>query len=421
VILDLMDNLRVAWTGLTANKVRSGLTMLGVLIGVGTVIALLSIGQGASASITGRITRAGTDLLFVMPGGQTGAGGVRGAFGSASTLTTEDATAIADPNNVPDARLVAPEYDRRSQVIYGGNNANAEIVGADPNYPSVMTMAVESGRFIEDQDVRGQANVAILGNTVAQDLFGTDDPLGKQIKVSLQGGSGLVPLKVVGVLAAQGTSSILGNIDDSVFAPITTVQNKIGNGRNAKGQPVLSSVRIVAEPGRSDAARQEITTLLQYRHNIDIAANNDFQVVTQQDLLNVASGVSSTLTWFLGIIAVISLVVGGIGIMNIMLVSVTERTREIGIRKSVGARKSDILTQFLLEAVVLSVMGGLVGIVVGAAVSWTVNRLGLMTTSVSPGAVLLAVAFSLAVGLISGVYPANRAGSLEPIEALRYE
>jgi putative ABC transport system permease protein len=425
VNLSLAENLKLALNGLTANKARSALTMLGVLIGVATVIALLSIGQGASASITGRITAAGTDLLSVSAGRFTGPGGVRGAQGSAGSLTMADAEAIADTANVPDVRAAAPIYGRNAQVVVGGNNSNAQVVGTNASYADVMAIEVDRGRFVDDKDIRGQSNVAVLGSTVATELFGDADPLGQQIKVSIampgSNSGGLVPLRVVGVLAAQGSSSIFGDIDESLFAPITTVQNKLGRGRNAQGELMVSSVRAVANAGRSEEASAEITDLLRYRHDLSGDDENDFQVMTQEDMLSMANSVSSTLTWFLGIIAVISLVVGGIGIMNIMLVSVTERTREIGIRKAVGARRSDVLVQFLLEAVVLSVAGGLIGIVVGAAVAWAVNFAGWMTTSVSPGAVVLAVLFSLAVGLASGVYPASRAARLSPIEALRYE
>lgn len=419
--LAILENLNVAWGGIMANKVRAGLTMLGVVIGVATVIALLSIGQGARESITGQISSAGTNLLFVTPGSRPGPGGVQGG-GSAASLTLDDAEAIADPGKVPSALAVAPVYNQRTQVIVGDNNSNAQVKGVTDAFPVVNSLELASGRFIEDKDVRGQSNVAVLGSQVAEDLFGGFDPVGQQVRVAIPGSTGrLIPLTIVGVLADTGSSAVFGDTNASVLAPISTVQSKIGNGRNAQGQPMVSAISVVAADGQSAAAASEIETLLRRRHKLAAEDDADFSVTSQEDLLSLASTVTGTLTLFLGFIAVISLVVGGIGIMNIMLVSVTERTREIGIRKAVGARRSDILTQFLLEAVVLSVIGGVAGIALGAGISLAVNATGVLTTSVSPWSVLLAVGFSLAVGLISGVYPAGRAASLRPIESLRYE
>ena len=423
-IADLWKNLAVAWRGLSTNKVRTGLTMLGVVIGVATVIALLSIGEGAQASIAGRITSSGTNLLFVSAGQSFGRGGVQQAGGSTS-LTTADAEAIADAAEVPDAIAVSPQYSGRSQVIVADGNVNAQVQGVTASYLSVYDFNVASGRFFDGRDLSTRGTVAVLGAQVAIDLFGAADPVGARIKVSLpgQGGqaSGLVPLTVVGVFEAQENSAVFGSAGDTVFVPLTTAQYRLFNGRDRTGKPIVNQITIQAAEGRSADVSAQVDALMRRRRGLTAIEEPNFDVRSQEDLLSLASDVTGTMTAFLGTIALISLVVGGIGIMNIMLVSVTERTREIGIRKAVGARRADILTQFLLEAVVLSVIGGLIGIALGAGVSRLVDYLGLFETSVSPGAVLLAVGFSLAVGLLSGLYPANRAASLQPIEALRYE
>ena len=420
-IADLLENVRVALDGLTANKLRSILTMLGVIIGVGAVIALMSIGEGAQASITEEITSIGTNLVFVSPGAAQ-MGHVTEAAGSAATLTYDDAEAIADPNNVPDAAVVAPEYSSNTQVIFGDANIHTSVVGTTGTYPSAYDLEVASGRFIEKKDVDKRANVAVLGYHAAQDLFGEFDPIGQKIKVALSGGNGgRASLTVVGVLEEKG-DSMMGSADDQIFVPISTAQTKLFSGRNAQGELLVTSVNVVAaSEDRADAVLDQIDALLRRRHGIDSSEDADFIVRSQDDMLEMMTTVTDTLTILLGAIAGISLVVGGIGIMNIMLVSVTERTREIGIRKAVGARRSDILTQFLLEAVVLSLLGGLIGILLGVGLGQLVNMTGMMTSVVTPDSVLLAVGFSLAVGLFFGIYPAGQAAKLNPIEALRYE
>jgi len=421
MIADTLESLRVAWDGLMANKMRSGLTMLGVIIGVAAVIALLSIGQGAQVAITGEITGSGSNLIFVAPGA-VNFGGVQSPAGSAATLTQADAEAIADPRNVPDAAAVAPEFAQNTQVIFGSANVNAKVTGVTAEYQAVFGLEVARGRFIERQDVNGRTMVAVLGYQAARDLFGGFDPLGQKIKVTIPGlAGGRVSLTVVGVLAEKGGSR-LGNPDDAVLVPITTAQTKILSGRNALGEPIVTTVNVVAaSEERAEAATGQIKALLLRRHGFGPDEEGDFSVVNQADLLAMVSQVTSILTVFLGAIAAISLLVGGIGIMNIMLVSVTERTREIGIRKAVGARKVDILTQFLLEAVVLSLLGGLIGILLGVGIAKLVDTAGVMNAVISLNSVLLAAGFSLAVGLFFGIYPANRAAGLNPIEALRYE
>ncbi len=420
MIADWLENLRVAWDGLTANKMRSGLTMLGVIIGVAAVIALVSIGTGAQTAITEQITSIGTNLIFVMPGAVT-QGGVRGAVGGAVTLTYDDAKALADPVNVPDATVVVPEFSRNTQVIYGESNLNVQVIGTTPAYQQAYQLELASGRFLEEREVDRRATVAVLGAQAAEDLFGEFDPVGQKIKLATaEGAGGRVSLTVIGVL--KETGSQLFGTDEAIIVPITTAQTKVFNGRNPLGQPVVTRVTIAAaSEDRVEAAESQIDALLRNRHGLTSSEEADFRVMKQEDMLEMATEVTGIMTFFLGAIAAISLLVGGIGIMNIMLVSVTERTREIGIRKAVGARHSDILAQFLTEAVLLSLLGGGIGILVGMGIARLVDAIGVVNTAVSAGSVVLAVGFSAAVGLFFGIYPASRAAGLNPIEALRYE
>ncbi len=421
MMTDILEGLQSAWDGLTANKMRAGLTMLGVIIGVAAVIALLSIGQGVQESITGSITGAGSNLLFVAPGSYQ-FGGVQSPSGSAANLTYTDALAIADRRNVPDAAIVAPEFSASTQVVFGSANINTKVNGITPYYQSAFGLEVAQGRFIGESDVTGRTTVAVLGSQAARDLFGGFDPLGQKIKVSIPGvGGGRVSLTVIGVLAPKGGSRF-SNPDDAILTPITTAQTKIFNGRNALGEAVVTTVNVEAvSESRVEAVTDQITTLMLRRHGFGPGEEGDFSVVSQADLLTSIKQITNILVVFLGAIAAISLLVGGIGIMNIMLVSVTERTREIGLRKAVGARKSDVLVQFLLEAIVLSVIGGAIGIAFGVSIAKLVDASGVTHAIVSPQAIFLAVSFSVAVGLFFGIYPANHAASLKPIEALRYE
>jgi len=418
--MDWLESLITAWHGLNANKVRSGLTMLGVIIGVASVIALLSIGQGVQQSITGSITGAGSNLLFVAPGSFQ-MGGVEAPSGSSASLTYADAQAIADPRNVPDAAIVAPEFTGNTQVIFGSANINTKVTGATPEYLAAFGMEVGRGRFITEGDVSGRGTVAVLGSTAAKDLFGGFDPIGQKIKVSMPGG-GRVSLTVVGILSPQGGSRF-SDPDNAVIVPITTAQTKIFDGRNAQGESLVTSVNVVVgNEERVDEITDQINTLLLKRHGFKPGEEEgDFSVVSQADLLATLTQVTNILVVFLGVIAAISLLVGGIGIMNIMLVSVTERTREIGLRKAMGATKVDILTQFLLEAIILSLAGGALGIALGVGIALLVDASGMTHAIITPDAILLAVSFSVAVGLFFGIYPANHAAGLRPIEALRYE
>jgi len=419
--MDWLESLITAWNGLNANKMRSGLTMLGVIIGVAAVIALLSIGQGVQASITGSITGAGSNLLFVAPGSFS-MGGVETPSGSAASLTYADAQAIADPRNVPDAALVAPEFTASTQVIFGSVNINTKITGITPEYLMAIGLDVGRGRFISEGDVSGRGTVAVLGSDAARDLFGGFDPIGQKIKVAIPGvGGGRISLTVVGVLSPQGGSRF-SDPDNAILVPITTAQTRIFDGRNARGETIVTSVNVeAASDDRVDEVTDQINTLLLRRHGFKPGEEGDFSVVSQADLLATITQVTNILVVFLGAIAAISLLVGGIGIMNIMLVSVTERTREIGLRKAMGARKLDILTQFLLEAVILSLAGGAIGIALGVGIALLVNSSGVTSAIITSQSIILAASFSVAVGLFFGIYPANRAAGLLPIEALRYE
>ena len=420
-LADVWETVRVALGGLASNKLRSALTMLGVVIGVGAVIGLMSIGEGAQASITDQISSVGTNLVFVMPGAMDGGrGGVQGAAGSAASLTQSDAEAAAAPGAIPAARYVAPEFSQGTQIIFGDANINTTVSGITDQYLDAFELAVSRGRFVEQADVDKRAAVAVLGSQAAADLFGGFDPIGQRIKVALPNGGASASLTVIGVLEERG-SSMMNSADDTVFVPISTAQTKLFNARNPLGELLVTRINLVAEFEADSAAADQLTALLRRRHETAAEDDSDFTVMSQSDLLSMANQVTGILTVFLGAIAGISLLVGGIGIMNIMLVSVTERTREIGIRKAVGARKSDILVQFLLEAIVLSLVGGVIGILLGIGMGQLVNLTGMMTSVVTTDSIFLAVGFSGAVGLFFGIYPANRAASLHPIEALRYE
>lgn len=419
--MDWLESLITAWNGLNGNKLRAGLTMLGVIIGVAAVIALLSIGQGVQASITGSISGAGSNLLFVAPGAYQ-FGGVQSPSGSAASLTYADAQAIADPRNVPDAAIVAPEFTMQTQVIFGSANINTKVTGVNTEYLSAFGLEITRGRFISESDVSGRGTVAVLGSDAARDLFGGFDPIGQKIKISIPGAEGgRISLTVVGILSPQGGSRF-SDPDNAILVPITTAQTKIFDGRNAQGESIVTSVNVVVtDEERVDEITDQINTLLLRRHGFKADEEGDFSVVSQADLLATLTQVTNILVVFLGAIAAISLLVGGIGIMNIMLVSVTERTREIGLRKAMGARKVDILTQFLLEAIILSLAGGAIGIGLGVGIALLVDKSGVTNAIITSQSVMLAVSFSVAVGLFFGIYPANHAAGLKPIEALRYE
>jgi putative ABC transport system permease protein len=415
--MNLLESIHVSFRSLGANKMRSLLTMLGIIIGVGAVIALLSVGQGAGAAITQQVQGIGSNLIFVFPG-QSSQAGIRSAFGTAATLTLADAYALDDRKCCPDVASVAPIFTRNSQVTGGGNNTNTAVTGTTPSYSVIRNWRAARGRFFDERDLDTVARVAVLGKTTATTLFGSQDPVGQSIKINR------IPFKVIGVMEEKGGTSFFGaNQDDIIFIPITTAQQRLFGtaAQTAQGAPRVTSVLVSASSEkRMDVAMAQITEVLRQRHKI-IYQQDDFTVLSQKDILGALNQITDILTIFLASIAAISLLVGGIGIMNIMLVSVTERTREIGIRKAVGARRRDILLQFLIEAVTLSVTGGVFGILFGSAIGALVNATGVIQTTIAPSSVALAVGFSIAVGLFFGLYPAARAASLHPIDALRYE
>jgi putative ABC transport system permease protein len=420
--MGVTDALQLAVEALIANKMRACLTMLGIVIGVGAVIALMAVGQGSQKAVTDSIAGLGSNLLFVRPGASTGAGNVRGAAGSSQSLTQADAEAIA--GSVSNVVAAVPQSQSGAQVIAGANNTFTSIVGVTPQYLEITGLEVTSGAFISDDDISRTAKVAVLGADVAATLFPDgSDPVGQQIRLSQ--GPTAVSVQVIGVLKAKGGNSA-SSYDDQMFLPLSTVQRQLSFARNARNAAaVVSQITVkVASKNDLDKAKQAITQLLMDRHEVTTA---DFRVESQEDLAASANEVSQTMTVLLGSIAGISLVVGGIGIMNIMLVSVTERTREIGIRKAVGARHSDILMQFLTEALTVTVFGGLLGIVAGLGAAEFMNGKNIaglgenVQTVISWPSVAVAFVVSAAIGLFFGIYPAQRAARLKPIDALRYE
>ncbi|MDR3583199.1 MAG: ABC transporter permease [Candidatus Pacebacteria bacterium] len=405
MIFDLFKE--TIWS-LTGNKVRSALTMLGIIIGIASVIAMVAIGQGAQNSIAQNIQSLGSNLIIVMPGSQQG-GGISQGRGSAQTLTREDATALG---TLPDVQAVAPEISRRYQVTAGGNNTNTQVDGSLPSYMQVRNVQIDLGSFFTDQQVQSGAKVAVLGPTARDDLFGADaNPVGASVHINN------VAFTVIGVTVSKGGSGF-NNPDDYIYVPITADQYYLA-GANAN---YVSDISVAATSSDTIAtAQQEVTDLLLQRHKITDPTAADFSILNQSDIISAASSVTGTFTTLLASIAGISLLVGGIGIMNMMLTTVTERTREIGLRKAVGIRKIYINLQFLAEAVVLTFLGGAIGILLGWITSIVASRLLNMTTVVSPSAVFLAFGVSAAIGIIFGFYPARRAAALSPIEALRYE
>jgi len=405
----ISDLLQETFFAVLANKVRSSLTVLGIVIGIGSVLAMISIGQGATSDISQSIESLGSNLLVVMPGSQRGVGSeVRGGMGSASTLVIEDAEAIAE--QVAHVEAVASEVSTRKQIIAKGENTNTSIYGVAVDYAEVKNVEIETGSFISDQNVRNNSKVAVLGPDTRDDLFGENaNPVGEKIKIEKMG------FTVIGVTKSKGGTGF-GSSDDLVYIPISTAQ------RYLTGSDSVSSINIqVEKEDLMTAAQEEITNLLLTRHNISNPMNADFSIMNQADIMNTMSSVTGTLTLLLGAIAGISLVVGGIGIMNMMLTTVTERTREIGLRKAIGAKNKDITFQFLAESVTLTFVGGLIGIILGWVASILVTKFSGTTTVVAVWSIFLAFGVSAAIGIIFGYYPARRAAKLNPIEALRYE
>ncbi len=409
------QTLKVAVKGLGTNRLRSALTMLGVVIGVTAVVSLLSIGRGSEAAITSQIESMGTNLLYVTPG-TISDNGVRQAAGSASTLTLEDANAIV--GQASSVLAVAPQTSAFAQVVAGRNNVRTQVLGVTPDYVSVRNFPVDWGEFISVSDLQTRAMVVVLGSNVAYNLFGDEDPVGQMVKINSY------QYKVIGVLISKGSTSG-GSEDDIVMAPLTTVQARLATQTTTSGEHVVQTIYVQVKSAKvADEAISEITAILETRHRIT-DGTDDFIITNQQDTIAALQQTTQVWVIFLGAIAGISLLVGGIGIMNIMLVSVTERTRETGIRKAVGAKKGDILLQFLMEAAILSFAGGGLGVGVGYGVSHLISGISLtgqaITTVITPDIPILAVSVSAAIGIIFGLYPAFRAANLKPIEALRYE
>jgi putative ABC transport system permease protein len=406
--MDVMAIIRIAMRALARNKMRSSLTMLGIIIGVGAVIAMVSVGQGAQQQAQQQIAAMGSNILFVGSGTVT-RGGMRMGSGATKTLIYDDMLAILRES--PAVKAAAPGSQSSAQVVYGNDNWATQINGTEPQYFDIRTWPFQEGSSFSQNDVDMAANVAVIGETVRKNLFGATDPVGETIRISN------LPFKVVGVLVPKGTSAAMGqDQDDVIIVPITTLQKKI------TGQDWLRWIMVSAiSREASYTAQQQITSLLRDRHRIRSGQDDDFMVRNLADVADLADQQARLFTVLLASIASISLIVGGIGIMNIMLVSVTERTREIGIRMAIGATEGDVQQQFLIEAIVLSLVGGAVGIMSGVGASYLITQTLGWPVLVSPMAIVAAVVFSMAVGIFFGFYPARKAARMDPIEALRYE
>ena len=420
--MNLIASLEVALRALAVNKMRSGLTMLGIIIGISAVIVLVSVGQGVQTMVAEQMEGVGSNLLFVMPGElEESSSSMKSNFlrsANVSTLTLGDAEELGRSGNVPDVTAVAPEFIGSGTIVFGNSNTQATVSGVTAEYSVVRSFHPALGRFIEETDLRTNARVAVLGQTVLESLFpaGTN-PIGQVIKINR------APFRVVGVMEKKGGTAF-SDEDDVVFVPLTTAQSRLFGARHVSGEASVSVIYAKAvDESRMDAARDQVRRVLRRRHGLVYSTDgDDFSILTQEDIASVLGSLTAVLTAFLGLIAAVSLLVGGIGIMNIMLVSVTERTREIGIRKAVGAKRRDILGQFLIEAIMLSLIGGFVGIAIGvtgtAAASSAIED---FRAHISPTTILLATGFSMIVGMFFGIYPAMRAARLNPIDALRYE
>ncbi len=406
-----LEPLSTAWVGVATHKLRSFLTILGIVIGVAAVIALMSIGRGVEASIISNIESLGSDLVFIRPGA-TSYGGVTGAAGSTASLTMEDAAAISE--QVPYLASVAPSYSTSLQIVVGAQNMRASVRGITPEYQQAYKLEAAEGAFISEYNYQRGMRVAVLGSNVKETLFEGGDALGQQMRM----GNNVV--RVVGVLESKGESML--SPDDAIFIPLITLQQMIAQPRTSSGDRVVSVITLaVSEQGHANYVVDEITSLLRTRHQLGPGVDDDFRITSMEEIATAVSETMGTMTTFLGFVAAIALLVGGIGVMNIMLVSVLERTREIGIRKALGAKEGDIWGQFLAEAAFLTFAGGIIGVILGWAVSFLVAYLDVIPTVVSPLIVLIAVSVSVGIGLFFGFYPAWHASRLNPIEALMSE
>jgi putative ABC transport system permease protein len=404
-----LNFLATVWLGLSTHKLRSFLTILGVVIGIASVITLMSVGKGATASILENIQSMGSDLVSIRPGART-FGGVRGA--AADTLTMEDAEAIVE--QVSYISLVAPTYSSNLHVVVGSENVNSSVSGVTPEYWEVQNLEIADGAFFTEYDYQRSSKVAVLGSSVKETLFGEDNPIGQRMRM------GSIVVTVIGVLQSKG--GMMMGPDDAIYIPLTALQQTVAQPRTAQAERVVSSISLrISDEEQADYVVEEITSLLRERHRLGPGVDDDFNIMSMQEIAETMQETTETLTILLGSIAAIALLVGGIGVMNIMLVSVLERTREIGIRKALGARERDIWIQFLAEAASLSFAGGIIGVIIGWAVSFIIDHSGLMTTVVTADVVVLAVSVSVGIGLFFGFYPAWNASRLNPIEALRSE
>lgn len=406
--MNVLENIRLALRSLKSNKLRSALTMLGIIIGVGAVITMVAIGQGAKASVTNQIQGLGSNLLIITPG-QSNVGGVKGGVGSLTNMTIDDVNAIK--NEADAVQNVAPTANKQVQVVLGSQNTSTQLVGTTPAYSEVRNQPVSVGRYFTDQDLQNNAEVAVIGTSVVQNLTGNANSnlVGQTININQ------VPFEIIGILQSKGSSG-MNNNDDQILVPLTSAQTRL------IGSPAIRSIFVEAKSSDlMSTASSEIEQILRNQHKLSYNAQDDFTITSQADILSTAASITQTLTLLLSGVAAISLLVGGIGIMNIMLVSVTERTREIGIRKAIGARRKTIMFQFLAEAVVLSILGGIIGILLGAGGSSALNHFAGMSTQISLSSVFLAFAFSAGIGIAFGVFPAQKAAKLRPIDALRYE
>ena len=404
--------LGAVWGGISTHKLRSILTMLGIVIGVTAVIILMAVGKGTTQSVVSSISNLGANTLFISPG-FTQTSGVRTAFGSANTLTQEDATAIAQ--NVDNVEYVAPSSSTSVQAIAGNENVRATVMGVTPSYQPVYSVTMAEGTFITDDDYNSTARVAVLGATVATTLFPDTDPLGQQVR------AGNYIFNIEGVAQASG-QSIQGSVDNDILIPLSTLPLLGGQTLTKNGDHVVRTIGVMETDVKyATQVTNDITSLLLDRHGISDPTQADFRITSVQALLTSVNSITGQLTLLLGAIAAISLLVGGIGVMNIMLVSVLERTREIGIRKALGAKESDIWSQFLIEAAFLTFTGGIIGVILGWGGAYIINRLGLFTTVVTSSSIIMAVSVSIGIGIFFGFYPAWNASRLDPIQALRSE
>lgn len=400
------ESFLMAWASIIANRMRSILTMLGIIIGVAAVIALVSIGNGVTKQVTDSISSLGSNLLIVMPGAPR-TPGVRPSAASQKSLKVADYEAIA---KMDDVKQASPVTNGSYTVIYENQNSSTTVSGVDQSYQDINSLTVASGRFFTDKQIETRERVAILGPTVVKNLYGTDNPIGTNIRI------GNIPFTVIGVLGSKGSSAMGADQDDVILIPYTTAMERV------EGKDYLRTIYVAAKDGADvNRLQADIENLLRVRHKIKDPNLDDFNITNMSSVMKTMEETTGTLTLFLGAVAAISLIVGGIGIMNIMLVSVTERTREIGVRKALGATYRVIVTQFLIEAVVISLLGGLIGVILGVAASYGISAATKMATVISIPTILMSFGFSMLIGLVFGLYPAQKAAKLNPIDALHYE